>query len=80
MSITNYYSVTCACGNKGKIKVRENDTPYSGDNWEKFSLEGLNGGKYSTSKFIDWETAFSEMKPQCPKCNRLLTAANLDNQ
>lgn len=57
--------------------MSENDQPYS-RMWERYSLEGLDGGSYSVDGSASMDEVFSAMKPKCPKCHRSLTAKNLE--
>ena len=78
MTMTSYYSVFCKCGHQGKIKLRENDTPYGSSNYENYYLVDLDGGTFSnTQSNADWETVFRHLKPKCPLCNTLLTVENM---
>lgn len=77
MSITTYYKVVCNCGHEGKIKLRENDTPYSGGFWEHYSLEDLNGHAYNSETNSNWQTILKYMRPICPECNTPITPENI---
>ena len=77
MTTTTRYGMTCECGHRGNIKMRENDQPYS-QPWEKYSLEGFNGGGHSVDGFASLDEAIEAMNPTCPHCDRRLTKDNLD--
>lgn len=70
------YLVICTCGHNGSIKMSENDQPYS-KCWESYSLENLNGIRYSVDGTTDWPAVFEAMKPTCPQCGNELTQENL---
>ena len=78
MTMRTYYSVVCECGHEGKIKLSENDQPYS-NSWESYSLEDLRGSSFSPSleSGSGWEVVFREMAISCPKCRSKLSAKNL---
>ena len=45
MTTTTRDAIVCDCGNKGSIKCRENDQPYSNLR-EEYCLEGFDGGSF----------------------------------
>jgi len=69
------YAVTCFCGHSGKIIFSENDAPFS-ENWQKYTLEDLNGGPISTPA-ANWHEVFKAMNVTCPKCHQNLNKENL---
>lgn len=71
------YNVICNCGHKGQIILKENDTPYSANYWESYSLKDLSGRASAIPDKSDWETIFRLMRITCPKCNAILSSANL---
>ena len=71
-----YYKVVCECGHEGRIKLGEDDKPYSGT-WVIYSLENLNGVPFTSNVPISLQKAFEKMKVSCPNCNRELSADNL---
>ncbi len=73
--MVTYYNVTCACGHVGKIRLRENDTPYSSDFWESYSLVDLDGYQGDTDG--DWDKFFATGEILCPQCQSRLTARNM---
>lgn len=77
MAMTSYYELICECGHEGKIKLSENDTPYSSNMWEKYSLENLEGNSFSTDRLSGIKEAIENMKPVCPECKTHLTIENL---
>ena len=74
---TIFYDVLCNCGHQGKIKFRENDTPYSGGDWQSYSLQDLDGQSYHATNSDDWQTIFKHLKPVCRKCNTPLHLSNV---
>jgi len=76
MSVRSLYKVLCPCGHEGKIKLIESDQPYAAI-WENYHLVDLNGRSYSCMSAESWAIVFDNMKPTCPKCDRLLTVENL---
>ena len=77
MTMRTTYPLTCSCGHKGAIKMSENDQPYS-KAWERYSLDGFNGGDFGVEGFANWEAVFSALKPTCPKCGAVLSPNSLD--
>ena len=76
MTMRTEYAVVCPCGHSGKIRMSENDQPYSKP-WERYALEGLNGSGYSKDGFADWDEVFENMKPSCSACGRALSTKSL---
>lgn len=72
-----YYNVICNCGHKGQIILKENDTPYSANHWESYSLKGLSGKVSAIPDKSNWGTIFGLMNITCPTCNTILSPANL---
>lgn len=70
------YTVTCDCGHKGKILLKENDQPYS-SSWESYTLENLDGSSYTTTTST-WDEVFAKMNVTCPACKKNLTPQNLN--
>ena len=54
-----------------KIKLSENDQPYS-EMWQNYTLEGLNGTSFYTES-AGLEEAFAKRIVSCPKCRKRLT-------
>lgn len=77
MSLTSFYKLKCQCGHEGKLRLRENDTPYGNSSWEYYSLIDLSGENYKTTIASDIEAVLGFMRPRCPKCNTLLGINNL---
>lgn len=77
MTMHTRYPLTCSCGHKGSLKMTENDQPYS-KMYERYSLEGFNGGTYSVDGYTSLQVAIEQIKPVCPNCGTELTADNLD--
>ena len=77
MAITTYHKLVCDCGHEGKIRLRENVTPYSNADWYSYMLIDFNGWPYRSECFDSWKLVLSIMKPACPKCNRIMTTKNL---
>jgi len=77
MTMRTQYPMTCDCGHKGFLKLRENDQPYS-KGWEKYSLVGFYGGEYSVEGAASFDDAIKAMKPTCPECKKELTIQNMD--
>ena len=76
MTTTARYPMTCPCGHKGAVKLREKGRPFS-RGWENYSLENFNGGSASFEGFGTPEEAFAKMKPTCPSCDRTMTLENI---
>ncbi len=72
MTTTIYYRVVCTCGHVGKIRMKENDQPFSSA-WESYSLDGLDGTRYTVDGYAHLEEVFRNMKPSCPSCKRMLS-------
>lgn len=70
------YRVACPCGHEGRIRMRENDAPFSRQ-WESYSLEGLDGGSTEENGVLSWDEVFERIRPCCPKCGTRLTPAHL---
>ncbi len=79
MTMRTEYLVVCPCGHTGKIKMSENDQPYSKP-WERYSLENLIGSGYSTDGYANLEKVFEKMRPRCPTCNRALSTEHLQSK
>lgn len=78
MTMHTRYPLVCSCGNKGSVKMTENDQPYS-RMYESYSLEGFNGGTCRVDGYTTLQAAIEQMRPICPKCGADLTVANLIN-
>lgn len=74
--MVTHYRVECACGHQGRIKMKENDAPFSSQ-WEMYSLENLEGDTTKVDGFLDWPEVFDRIKPTCPICKTSLTPENL---
>lgn len=72
------YPVTCNCGHEGKIKLSENDQPYS-TIWESWSLENLKG-IIPPGNNLSAEIILKKGNIICPNCNRPLSINNLKNK
>jgi len=77
MALVYYHNVKCDCGHEGRIKQRENDTPLSGDFWNRYSLENLEGNACGDRSPIGEEELFSKMNISCPNCKKKLSIDNL---
>jgi hypothetical protein len=77
MAMTSYYEIVCDCGHEGKMRIRENDTPYRGANWYSYVLIGFNGFPYRSETFDSWDVVLSIMKPTCPECSKPVTGKNI---
>lgn len=77
MTMTTYDRLLCECGHEGRIRRRENDTPYSLDFWERYSLEELNGSAFITPGGVSMEEVIRHLRPVCPICSRNLSIKNL---
>lgn len=72
------YKVLCDCGHEGSIILKENDTPYSNNHWESYSLKNLNGSPGNRPEGnADWATLFRSMGITCPMCNKSLSEKNM---
>lgn len=69
---TTYYPVTCSCGHVGEIGKTESDQMQE-QQWESYSLHGLDGSSFSLDDFGNWNMVFAHMKPRCPKCGAWLS-------
>lgn len=77
MSLVTYDYLKCQCGFDGKIRLLENDTPYSSDFWMNYSLIGFEmTGRYP-DKNEKGKTIIEQMKPRWPNCGRIQTDENL---
>jgi hypothetical protein len=74
MAMVTYYDVLCNCGHNGQVILKENDTPYSSDNWERYSLVELDG---SANNYKSWQDFFSLNSISCPNCKAKLTDKNI---
>ncbi len=77
MSMRTKYPMTCVCGHKGALCLRENDQPYS-SMWESYSLDNFNGGSHRVEGFADLPSVFAAIRPTCPSCGAKLDAGNFD--
>lgn len=77
MSITTEHKVKCPnCDCVGTIVLKENDTPYSNNHWEHYSLRNLKGKGGATESIDDWDVIFKKMEIRCDKCETILTPRN----
>lgn len=67
MATRTYYDLECSCGHKGKVRMKENDAPFTA-NYESYSLVGFDGGTHYAEPHCTLEEAVSVMKPTCPNC------------
>jgi len=79
MTMRTYHLVVCNCGHEGKIKLSENDQPYSSF-WQSYSLHDLEGRSFSPTSHVGWENVFKQMNISCPICSNRLTKTNLVNE
>ena len=77
MTMRTAYSLTCFCGHKGAIRMRENDQPYSKP-WEGYSLDNLDGNCFNINGSACWVDFIEAMKPSCPQSKKKLTQENFD--
>ena len=70
------YNITCDCGHKGTLNMKENDQPYS-KQWEQWSVSNLDGDSYYIEGFISVDDAFEQVKPSCPSCGAKLTKKHM---
>lgn len=76
MALSSSFKVICDCGHDGKIKLRENDQPFS-SMWEAYSVEGLNGSGFTATNAMSLPDVIKQMNLSCPKCNSTLTVRNV---
>ena len=78
MTMRTAYEVTCSCGHVGRIRMSENDQPYS-KSWEKYTLEDLDGSGYYVEGFATFEEVFDNMRPRCPACGQILRTEHMQS-
>lgn len=75
MSVTRY-NLTCDCGHKGTLNMKENDQPFS-TQWESWSVSNLDGESYYVKGYIGVDEAFERVIPCCPNCGTKLTKKHM---
>lgn len=76
MTLRTKHTVKCKCGHEGLILLSENDQPFS-TNWQKYTLENLDGSSYSLERDANWDEVFSNMNIKCPSCHTKLDKQSL---
>jgi hypothetical protein len=76
MTLRTKHDVQCKCGHIGQILLSENDQSFS-TNWQKYSLENLDGSAYSIDGDANWVDIFSNMNIKCPACQNKLDIQSL---
>lgn len=76
MTMRTTFIVKCDCGHEGKIKLKENDQPYS-SMWEAYTLENINGSGFTATTAMSLSDVIDQMNLSCPKCNSTLTVRNV---
>lgn len=72
MAMRTYFDLECSCGYKGRVRMKENDAPFSAS-YESYSLVGFEGGTHYAEPHCSLQEAIEAMKPMCPECGSRVT-------
>lgn len=63
-------AVICECGHTGKLRLSENDAPFS-SMWEDYTLDGFSGEGVTFTSWPQVQAAgpiLKHLNPLCPQC------------
>jgi hypothetical protein len=72
MTMRTYQTLKCDCGEIGKLKLSENDAPFSTE-WHSYGSENLKLNGSFPKEITDWMEVMEKVKPTCPSCGNNLT-------
>ena len=72
------YALTCGCGHRGAIIVKENTRPYTTGE-ESYSLEEFDGKAIDVNDDVSLAMALEKLGATCPECGATQSSENLSD-